>query len=637
MQRSHRDTLWALVRIKHVGGEPIPEDQAKGFEEEAKDLAGAFETAISNADQLADWRFYHAEAAGRIAEIKRKIGEQETHLAQVQENETMLVEEGEQLEAEWTLMWDAASFDALSAAAMLEWLDTREKVLEAVEEREEAESTLETARGEQRAAREQVLGELAALGVDVAALDNDSLNVVIERSGEEQRHHATVAGKKAQLEEDVQTAADDVARRERQLRQANEALDEWRKKWTSALDKLGLDEETPPEAVGSQIDTIDRMRETAGRIRSLRHDRIDKINRDVADFEQVVEELVKELADDLSGRPAEGAVVELQRRLAAAERVQGLRETKTEEIEGLTTQIGKLEDERRELAASISHLMKAASAGTKEALKDAIDRSDRQQSLEHERQQIIETLRQDGDGKSLEELEDECEGVIIDEVAAHEASIQTELEDLQAQQTAAVEERSRAREAFQAIGGDDAAAQAAASKEEALTEMREVAERYVRVKTSATLLQWAMDRYRREKQAPLLRRAGELFKIITGGSFASLQVGFDDQDNAHLTGIRPGGGIVRVSGMSTGTSDQLYLALRMGAIDDYLERADAMPFVADDLFINFDDDRAAAGFRLLAELSQNTQVLFFTHHQHLVDIARHALGASVNLVTLTDQ
>ena len=59
--------------------------------------------------------------------------------------------------------------------------------------------------------------------------------------------------------------------------------------------------------------------------------------------------------------------------------------------------------------------------------------------------------------------------------------------------------------------------------------MQKVAERYVRVKTSAMLLQWAIDRYRREKQAPLLKWAGNLFKIMTGGSFNSLQVAFDDR------------------------------------------------------------------------------------------------------------
>ena len=513
----------------------------------------------------------------------------------------------------------------------------REEVLEAIDGRAEVEITLDTSRGEERTAREQVLGELAALGIDIAAMENDGLNVIIEQAAEEQRQQESAAARKVELTENVQAAAKEMARRERELQQANEALDGWRERWAAALGEVGLAKDTAPEAVSSQIDTIDQMRETAGRIRSLRHDRIDKINRDVTDFEQVVEKLAKELAKDLAEQPAEDAVLELEKRLADAERIQGLREKTTEEIEELTTQISGLEDERRELAASISHLKKAAGVETKEALKDAIERSDRQRSLTEEHQKVIGKLQQDGDGKSVMELEDECKDALIDEVAAEEISIQAELEDLQTQQTAVAEERSRAREAFQAIGGDDAAAKAAANKEEALAEMREVAERYVRVQTSAILLRWAIERYRREKQAPLLKRAGELFKVITEGSFASLQVAFDDQDIAYLTGVRPGGSIVPVSGMSSGTADQLYLALRVAAIEDYLDRADALPFVADDLFINFDDDRAAAGFRLLGELSQKTQVLFFTHHQHLVEIARKTLGASVSLVSLTDQ
>jgi len=89
--------------------------------------------------------------------------------------------------------------------------------------------------------------------------------------------------------------------------------------------------------------------------------------------------------------------------------------------------------------------------------------------------------------------------------------------------------------------------------------------------------------------------------------------------------------------MSTGTADQLYLALRIAAIEDYLQRAGALPFVADDLFINFDDERAAAGFKLLSKLSKKTQVLFFTHHQHLVDLARETLGGSVSVVSLSDE
>jgi uncharacterized protein YhaN len=88
--------------------------------------------------------------------------------------------------------------------------------------------------------------------------------------------------------------------------------------------------------------------------------------------------------------------------------------------------------------------------------------------------------------------------------------------------------------------------------------------------------------------------------------------------------------------MSEGTADQLYLALRLAAVEEYLDRAHALSFVADDLFVNFDDSRASAGFQVLAELSRKTQVLFFTHHQHLVEIARATLGASVNVISLDE-
>ena len=507
--RSHRNALWKLVKLKHVLEEPIPEDEAHGLEEELEDLAGAFEPAMAKADDLADRRFDHAEAAGRIGEIKRKIGEQKMLLEQKKENETRLVEEGEQLRAEWTTTWASAPFDPLAAESMLEWLDARKEVLEAVEEREQAKNVLEALRIEEREARERLLSELSALGVNVASLENDNLNVTIEHAAEKQRLVETEAGKKAQLEKDVDKAVEEVARKKRDLRKANEAQETWQKRWAIALGEIGLAKSIAPETVGAQIDVIDQMRDTSGRIRSLRHDRIDKINRDVADFEQVVGALVKDLAEDLLDPPAENAVLELENRLAEAQRAHELREKKKEEVEGLTTRIAKLENERRELAASISDLKTAAAAETMEALKDAIERSDQQRSVERERQEIIEKLKLDGDGKSIEELLEECEDAAIDEVAAHEVSILTELEDLHRQQTDAAEGRSLAREAFQAVGGDDTAARAEVSRQEALTEMQEAAERYVRVKTSAMLLQWAIDRYRREKQAPLLKRAGQ--------------------------------------------------------------------------------------------------------------------------------
>lgn len=94
---------------------------------------------------------------------------------------------------------------------------------------------------------------------------------------------------------------------------------------------------------------------------------------------------------------------------------------------------------------------------------------------------------------------------------------------------------------------------------------------------------------------------------------------------------------IQVPGMSSGAADQLYLALRIAAVEDYLDRAEPLPFVADDLFINFDDERAQAGFRVLSELAKKTQVLFFTHHQHLIDVAKSVLGSSASQIPLPEQ
>ena len=84
-----------------------------------------------------------------------------------------------------------------------------------------------------------------------------------------------------------------------------------------------------------------------------------------------------------------------------------------------------------------------------------------------------------------------------------------------------------------------------------------------------------------------------------------------------------------MGGMSDGTADQLYLALRLAGLEHYLEANEPMPFIVDDILIKFDNDRAAAALQALAELSHQTQVIFFTHHRHLVDLAAKNLPGSI--------
>lgn len=93
-----------------------------------------------------------------------------------------------------------------------------------------------------------------------------------------------------------------------------------------------------------------------------------------------------------------------------------------------------------------------------------------------------------------------------------------------------------------------------------------------------------------------------------------------------LVGLRDGGEI-GVEGMSEGTRDQLYLALRLAAIERHQQHHEPMPVILDDLLIIFDDHRASAILPILGDLGSRTQVLLFSYHRHLMELARGVLPA----------
>lgn len=60
-----------------------------------------------------------------------------------------------------------------------------------------------------------------------------------------------------------------------------------------------------------------------------------------------------------------------------------------------------------------------------------------------------------------------------------------------------------------------------------------------------------------------------------------------------------------------------------------------LPVILDDVLITSDDHRAGLMLQALAEFSKGTQVIVFTHHKHLLEVARDAVPTStLSTVTL---
>lgn len=79
--------------------------------------------------------------------------------------------------------------------------------------------------------------------------------------------------------------------------------------------------------------------------------------------------------------------------------------------------------------------------------------------------------------------------------------------------------------------------------------------------------------------------------------------------------------------MSEGTVDQLYLALRLASLDRFADEGRAMPLLLDDIMMAFDDERTGASLHMLEAMADRFQVIVFTHHTRLVDIAQRTLPA----------
>lgn len=90
--------------------------------------------------------------------------------------------------------------------------------------------------------------------------------------------------------------------------------------------------------------------------------------------------------------------------------------------------------------------------------------------------------------------------------------------------------------------------------------------------------------------------------------------------------------IIKIEGLSGGTIDQLYFALRFGIMDEITENN--LPLLLDDCFIQYDKNRLKNVLEFLINNKGERQVLLFTCHEREKNILEN-LGFDFNLINLT--
>ena len=136
----------------------------------------------------------------------------------------------------------------------------------------------------------------------------------------------------------------------------------------------------------------------------------------------------------------------------------------------------------------------------------------------------------------------------------------------------------------------------------------------------ARLLREADRRFREEHQPDLVRRAGEHLRVITGGRYDRILFGENGAGPGRfrLRGAHLAAPVEVAEPVSTGTREQVYLALRLAIVDHLDRHGERLPIFLDEAFVNWDRERRVRGLARLAAVAEERQVFLFTCHDEMV-------------------
>lgn len=613
--REARDDAWAAIR---------------GNPQEVVERAPHYEEFVVRADSLADERHDKARDAAELQAAQTRLDELIQESKSIQQQLDTVQERMHRREAEWSESCAERGMPAVSFQTAVDWLSARERVLE-------ASAALTSAQHKQvdlTSDVERTLGslrnELAAVGVTVRSTD---LPTLLLRADEWVGTTDEARGRRETLLRQAESADEDLKALREASNDANSRYTNWQQEWASALGEAGFQSEYEPEAAEADLSVSARIAEALRDIQDIRTQRIDTMQADLRFFESTANGLASQVAPELAGRSPTEISVELKKRLDAARDIHGEAERQKRAVQEAVRSMNEVDADVLQIQATLEPLMLRSNAATMDELRDAVQRSDARRALQEKLDSVGASLVEQGDNLPMARLRDEIDSV-------DQAYARAELEQLSTQEDALVSQVAQlsaafevARTTFLDMAGSADAAKAEAERQEALAKMAAAVERYIKVHTAARLLSWSIEQYREAKQGPMLAVASDIFARLTLGSFERLSVDFESNPPT-LQGRRPNRSSVGVEGMSDGTRDQLYLALRLAALEMHLSQAHVLPFVADDLFINFDAQRARAGLQALANLSQQTQVIFLTHHDHLLPLIRDVFGSDASVIEL---
>jgi uncharacterized protein YhaN len=619
--RRLRDRGWTLLRQRLEGRTPQfdPSQENNPVEVHASGDPAAFEKSMFRADHVVDRLRREADRVSKKELLEAEKEKLETSLADLQMTGEDLIAQKTGLVSAWQKIWQPSGIVPQSPREMRGWLAEMNSLRDKLSDLRSKRYQSKTLIAHVAELKSDLLTELEKTGVAaekghslprLMKSAQDFINFQKELAAGIASVDKAIAGLKVETEEGALAIADLEA-----------AYLKWKSSWEKCIKRIGFRTDAGPTAVLTVIESVRDVRKKIDEADILEK-RIAGIDRDSIKFSARVDELVHALAPELTAEAQDRAAELLYGRLTMARKDESKKAGLKEQLDTATADLEDAEKRIFRSKALLETLGKEANCSDANSLFEFEKRDGERKRLMMELDSLHEKLRNLSAGASIDAFIAEAAAMDTDSIGPELTALGEENKRLDAERSALEQKIGALNATLEKMDGSSKASVCAERAERLLATMESDVEKYARLKIASLLLARTVEQYREKHQGPLIARAGELFAQMTLDSFSRLRADYDEKGNPVLVGIRSGSEApVHVTGMSDGSADQLYLALRLASLEQYLGKNEPLPFIVDDILLRFDDDRAMATLNVLADLSKKTQVLFFTHHRHLVDLA----------------
>jgi uncharacterized protein YhaN len=589
-------------------------------------------SAVLHVDQLVDRLRSAAEHVATRSQLEHQLSKL---------NQLQVLRERERSEADavfavqrraWENCWQVAGIECRSPREMNSWFVQYEEFRTAAAEWKEACDLRQHREADIAKWRASLIGVLQTLPPewhfqDVLGLELSQLAMHARRLQELERERSQ---QRAIAQNSVEQSRTRCTALDNELQRATVILEAWEEDWhrqAGLLQQLGI---RNPEEVRQLLEMLDQLGRSKQQS-SVARGRLETLQKKhelfASETAQLVDVAAPVLEDtSLQTLEPEAAVALLAMRLEHAKAEDRQRRTLLKHRDDYELQLQNAQESIMQCQARLQTLCAEVGGATPDQLPEIEQRSAECQRLEKEARETELQLQRLANGESVDDFIERIRQSKLDSLQSTLRGLLDELQEAESHLAQANQAIGSLRQRNAAMDGSGLAAEIQQRCESLVARGSTQARRFALVTLQLGVLAEAMERYRQQHQGPVLLRAGEYFRELTCGDYRELKPQFDEGDSPVLVGLRqPDGAAVPAQCMSEGTADALYLSLRLATYRLHIEAKGAMPLVIDDCLVQFDDYRAAAALRVFQQISQGGQVILFTHHRHLVELAHQTL------------